>query len=153
MLSSEIAELISKYPCVQSSFSGVFAIDTIPNNIPINHFIIFNQDFSTNYGIHWLTLIRTKKYVLECFDSLGLNTDKQSLLTKHNSFTGIKFIKFNETEFQSTKSNNCGLFAVYFAINRLLNKDLSLKVFLSEYFTTDVDKNDHIIKSFFEHTS
>lgn len=149
MHSSEIVQIIEKYPCIAKNFYGIYSIDLIPKHFPVKYFIIFNEDLSTNEGTHWLALFRKSNQTLECFDSLGFNETKQSRFLKYCKIKKVKNIKFNETPFQPITSNKCGLYAIYFCLNRLLNLDLSLKTMLSEYFDDNILKNDTLIDSFF----
>lgn len=149
MLGSEISAKIESYPCVKNNFKGIFAIDTIPSNLKVHDFIIFNLDLSNEKGSHRLVLFKKSNSVFECFDSLGFNPEKQALFAKYNKSKSSKILKFNETVFQPIQSVNCGLYAIYFSINRLLNLDLSYKNVLSEYFTLNTEQNDKIVKDFF----
>lgn len=150
MQSSEFDNLFKRYPCIYKHFKGVCSIDTIPK-LKLHEFVIFNEDFSYGKGTHWLTLCNSKKTVLECFDSLGLDLKKQELLRHYLKVDKpIVYVKFNETEFQPKDSSNCGLYAAYFAINRLLNLDLSLNKFFEFYFSLDAEVNEGKVLNFFE---
>lgn len=149
MQGSDIIEVIKKYPAISINFKGIFSIDNLPKDIPTKHFIIFNEDLAENKGIHWLALIKPKNNCLECFDSLGLDTRKQDLILKYHRFKNVKQIKFNETRFQPLTSDKCGLFTLYFCINRLMNLDLSFRKFLEDFFSNEDKENEINVKAFF----
>jgi hypothetical protein len=93
-------------------------------------------------------LIKTSKYTLECFDSLGVNSEKKHLLTEHCHFRNIKEIKFNETRFQSNETNTCGLFTIYFIIERMHNLDLTFEELLEEIFEDSTFANEETVSRF-----
>ena len=113
-------------------------------------FIICNTDISTGIGLHWFCLIRTSKTTIECFDSLGISTDKKLVLEKYCNFRGVRELEFNETSFQSLESDSCGLFSIYFIIQRIHNLDMSFHKLLEEIFDDDKEKNENLVMQFCE---
>ena len=99
---------------IQDYFKCVCAIDNIPKSLKLNHFIICNIDKKNNPGLHWLIFLRYSKSTVVCFDSLSIDDHKKTLLSEYCKFTGVKTILFNETQFQSERSDSCGLFCLYF---------------------------------------
>ena len=95
MLSDQILQFFATFPQLNKYFLGVFSIDTVPKKIPINHFLVCNTVTSKGDGIHWFALFRPTKNNLECFDSLGINSEKKTFLKSHLNQKNIQKIKFN----------------------------------------------------------
>jgi hypothetical protein len=113
----EFYQYFEKFPEINKSFKGIFSIDTLPRRIKYRTFCICNTDTQNGTGKHWICFIKTDKSDIECFDSLGISSDKKELLIKHCNFKG-KHLKFNSNQFQKNDSITCGLFCVYFLIER-----------------------------------
>jgi hypothetical protein len=62
-------------------------------------------------------MLRNSKESIETFDSLGIDYDKESMLKQYCKFK-VKNLIVNETPFQSLQTDSCGLYCVYFIINR-----------------------------------
>jgi len=149
MLGCELVEKINEYCSIKHSFKGVYSINTLPKYFKKREFLFCNEDLSQNPGTHWLCFLKINQNSFECFDSLGVNENKINLFKKYLKFQKKFSLKFNETKFQHDESNNCGLFVLYFAINRMHNLDLSFKEFLTEYFSDDYFENEKKLKDFF----
>ena len=149
MLSPEIVQFFLNFHKLHKYFLGVFSIDTLPKRIPINYFLICNTDTSSGPGIHWFALFRASKSNLECFDSLGVNTAKQQILRAIN-FSGVKKLKFNESQLQPNNSSLCGQFSIYFLFERLHNLDYKFHELLNELFSDNLDTNQKVVECFFE---
>ena len=95
--------------------------------------------------------VRTSKETIECFDSLGVNDEKKQTLKSSCKFKGIKEMIFNETQFQSDVSDTCGLFSIYFIVERMFNLDLSFEEILSDIFDPENHlENENKVKEFYE---
>lgn len=129
-------------------FDGVFAFDKIPRTMNVGHFVICNTDDSSNEGKHWFALYRSDKETFECFDSLGCDLAKQNLLQNTLNFCGMKKLKFNLSQVQSSTTETCGHFCIYFIYQRLYNKDLRFKELMNEIFDTDVFVNEEKVNEF-----
>ena len=144
MWGSEIEEHISKFPFTKRHFKGVCSFDQAHNLL--NHpwdFCVLNVKESTHIGQHWFFFIQTDS-TFNIIDSIGANS---AFIRKHFSFT--KTIQFNLLPIQPRKSNKCGLYAAFFAITRISNPDLSLKQYLSAFFTSNLDQNEQTVIQFF----
>ena len=141
MISSEFASHFDHFPHAKKFLKGVYASDNLPSSLKVNHFIICNTDVLSGEGIHWYCIFRTKQSELECFDSLGINEQKKNFLEKNFNFKGVQKLKFVCTPVQSTFSNTCGHFVLYFLINRLYNKDKGFNELLNEIFCGDPVEN------------
>ena len=151
MISSEFIEIFKQYPNLLKFFDGVYASNTLPQKpIKVNHFLICNTDLSTGPGKHWFCIVRTSKDTLECFDSLGIDQEKKTFLFHHyRNSQVIKEIKINVDGVQSLNSDTCGQFVVFFIFERLHNRDLSFDDLFNECFSSDIEANEQIIKTFF----
>lgn len=134
---------------IQDYFKCVCAIDNIPKSLKLNHFIICNIDKKNNPGLHWLIFLRYSKSTVVCFDSLSIDDHKKTLLSEYCKFTGVKTILFNETQFQSERSDSCGLFCLYFIIQFSFNRDLPFEFLLESIFKEMPEANEKIITDFF----
>jgi len=130
-------------------FRGVYAYDQIPQTIKVNEFYICNTENSNSEGKHWFVVCRPTKKLLECFDSLGTPLDKKDQLAEHIRFRSIAKIKFNSTQLQADQTDTCGYHCIYFAYQRLYNKDLKFKELLNDiYNATQLEANEEKIKHF-----
>ena len=143
----EFYNYLDKFPILKTNFfSGIRSINTLPCRLNYRHFIIVNFDESTARGSHWFLFYRSTKHQIECFDSLGLTDLKKDLIVKHCKFT--QEIIFNETQFQKLDSDTCGLFVIYFCIERSFNADLDFETFLELCFVENCEENELIVKKF-----
>ena len=111
MISTDIAEFFNNYPHLKRYFLGIFNVDTIRRNIPVNHFLICNTDSSSGPGQHWFVLFRYSVSELECFDSLGVGDDRQTFL-RSVKFRGIRELHYNQSPVQLPTSTTCGHFCL-----------------------------------------
>jgi hypothetical protein len=146
----EITEYFEKLPFLRKYFVGIFSINTIPKIIKKNSFLICNTDTSNGIGKHWICFTKVSTDCIECFDSLGINEEKKQLLKSYCDFKNVSKIQFNETQFQDNGSSTCGLFAIYFAVQRFYNLDLHFDELLEEIFVNETEKNELIVKEFLE---
>ena len=72
---------------------------------------------------------------------MGITNAKRISLQTYCNFRGVKELEFNETSFQTNESNSCGLFCIYYIIQRMHNLDLSFEELLEDIFD---DKNEEI---------
>ena len=149
MLSPDIIQFFEHFHELNKYFLGVFSIDTLPKKIPLNHFLICNTDTSDGPGVHWFALFRSTKDNIECFDSLGVNPEKQETLRAKN-FLGVKKLKFNESQIQPNNSVLCGQYSIYFLFERLHNLDYKFHELINELFSDDLEANQKTVECFFE---
>ena len=144
----EFANYFVKLPLVNKQFLNVVAIDEIPKSIPVRHFLISNLSPAHLSGSHWIVIIRPEKNTLEIFNSLGGDTFKD--IQNHLKFTCKLQIHSNETPFQSDSSSSCGYFCIFFAVNRMLNLDMSFEHLLEHLFTDNLEINETNVRRFCE---
>ena len=143
----EFYNYIDKFPILKKHFfDGIRAIDLLPLHLKYRHFLIANFDESNARGSHWFSLYRSTKDKIELFDSLGLTEEKKNLILKHCKFS--QEIIFNETPFQLHDSTTCGLFVIYFCIERSFNADLDFETFLELCFVANCEENEKVVEKF-----
>jgi hypothetical protein len=147
MLGSEFIAYFSKLPILIPHFNGVYSINTIPCRIKDRTFSIINLDPKHKPGSHWFVMVKPERGNLEIFDSLGVGS-KIGLITENLKFKQKLSIEYNETPFQSADSNSCGLFAIYFSIERMFNLDMPFHTLLEEIFENKVDENENTVNFF-----
>ena len=138
-------QTIEKILSCQSSFAGCFAADEL-SNIVIKSpcFIIVNLDKRSMTGSHWIA-IGCFKNKLEIFDPLGfdlfawpnVSCDLLFFLHKYSFSRKILISK----RIQAENSQNCGLYCIYYVMNRKF-KSFSL---LQSIFSSNLRLNDSIL--------
>jgi hypothetical protein len=144
----EIVEYFDKLPYLKKHFEGIFSINTLPKKVKKDSFLICNTDKSSGLGKHWICFLRTSQNYVECFDSLGVNEEKKKLLSDYCKFQNIFKIKYNENQFQDNNSSTCGLFVIYFIIQRFHNLDLNFDELLEDIFEVRTEENEQIVTKF-----
>jgi hypothetical protein len=117
----EFQSYFEKFPHLHKNFLGVFSIDTLPKRLKYRTFCICNTDTHNGSGKHWISFIKSDKETIECFDSLGITKEKKELLLKYCCQFKAKHLHFNLNQFQKSDSITCGLYCVYFIVERLQN--------------------------------
>lgn len=121
----------------------VCALDQL-NRIQDKSFcVIVNSDTSDKSGHHWFALYRSKnrKYI-DIFDSFAIPyTHHGVFLDQFLKRQGGK-ISFNNLQYQPDCSNTCGIFCLYFLIQR--DKGISYGDILS-HFSCNLMKNNEIV--------
>lgn len=143
---SEFQTYFQKIPHVLRLFSGVYAIDELPKIIPIRHFFICNLSPKHESGSHWITVMRSENNSLDIFNSLG--QENLNYILPHFKFRKKYELNYNEDLFQDLSTKTCGFFCIYFAVQRILNYDMSLEHVLEDIFVSDPIKNDELVTSF-----
>lgn len=147
MQGSDLKSIICKIPCLRNHFLGIFSIDTLPKSIKSRTFLFSNTSVHTDVGEHWICICKADRGV-EIFDSLGLDSKKRDLYKQFCTFKKAAELKINETGFQLSTSSTCGLFAIYFAVQRFNNLELGFKTLLKEIFTSNNALNEEIVSNF-----
>jgi hypothetical protein len=147
MQSNELSDFIKKIPSLKNHFVGVFAIDLLPETIENRQFLFCNTAPHNEIGEHWFCLSKINNEI-EVFDSLGVDDAKKDLLRKFCKIKTKSKLKINDTAVQSRTSTSCGLFVLYFAINRFHNADLGFNTLLNEIFSFDVSLNEQLVSEF-----
>ena len=148
MLSNQFAEKFQKFSNLKNQLQGVYSADTLPREIKKDKFIICNTDVSSGEGKHWYCVLKLENNVLECFDSLGITREKKLFLANNFRQRYIKKIKFNVTQVQSSTSDTCGLFVLYFIVQRFHNKDENFTDLVNEIFVESHSQNEKVVLEF-----
>ena len=140
----EIKQKIERFPILKLHFKGIFAIDTIPR-LNITNFVIVNTSHSGTKGLHWIVVYLSPFRILEVFDSSGIHFEViSSALKRHNPYNIIH----NILPYQKLGTKNCGIFCIYFILNRILNLEVNFYDLLDKIFSSNLELNDGKIKDF-----
>ena len=128
----------------QAAFLGIFAIDTLPQQIPsLPVLLVVNNDTSNLSGRHWKAIFISCQRQGEVFDSLA--TPVSITLEKWmNTFTN-KWICSTLT-IQHPISPSCGAFVLHYILHRL--RQTSLKSYTEKYFDSELHVNETRIRHF-----
>ena len=144
MRGKDIKQKIKQFPILKSHFEGVFAIDTIPH-FKKTSFAIINTDLSGSKGVHWVAIYLSPHNSLEVFDSAAEHFEAISEALKK---VGNYNIIHNTAPYQKFGTKSCGLFCIYFILNRILNLETDFYDILNNIFSSNLDINEDIIKEF-----
>jgi hypothetical protein len=109
MRGAEIIEKLSGDSVTLSKCIGVFAIDRLPSNVPVDRFCICNTDKWSDEGKHWIVIYFPPQDETEYFDPLG-NDPRGEFIR----FMGEKY-KHNTQRYQPLNSNTCANYCIFFA--------------------------------------
>lgn len=112
--------------------------------------VVIKTSYFTVLFIYTLTYFNIKREAIEVFDSLGVNEEKLNNIKQYFKFRGIKTLEYNESKFQSETSESCGLFVIYFLIERLYNLDLTFDDILEDIFDINSALNEDKVIRFCE---
>ena len=119
---------------------GVFARNQIPKRVdsfPCG--FIVNTDNSDQPGTHWLAFYLKSENETELFDSYG---HKPELFH-------FKATQYNNQRLQSSTTNVCGQYCLYFLFNRCRGRSMNAII---RQFTNDYAKNDAFVNNFIVNT-
>lgn len=142
----EFDSYFKKVGVVHSCFDNVYSLDEIPRGLKLRKFIIVNLSKKSEIGTHWIVIIRSHKEIYEIFNSLGF--DNLDIILPYMQIRTKADIVFNPQQYQSSNSSTCGLFCIYFAINRVLNFDLSFHHLLEHLFDDNIANNEQKVIKF-----
>ena len=143
----ELTQLIERFASkdTKNAFMGVYAIDQLPKSIPyLPALFIINTDAKNLPGKHWKAVFISQNHHGEVFDSLSLPISTH-LLRWLNNFTYGHW-KQNKRTIQHPLSSICGVYALYFVLNRLHRKSLQS---ISREFGKTFFVNDKKMLKFF----
>lgn len=141
----QFLEYFNAMPHVKSCFRGVYSIDEIPS-LKVRQFIVCNLSKKSEPGTHWFVIVRSEKKTYEIFNSLGF--PNLNILSPHLKFRSKIEVQFNEEKFQMMATDTCGLFCIYFGVERCLNFDLNFTHLLEEIFTKNLEQNETNVSEF-----
>lgn len=149
MQGQEILNELFKFNSIKQFCKGIVSIDTIPRRFKNKEFVVINTEPSSEQGQHWFCLLKVKTNQYEIFDSLGFDEQKINLFKQYVKFPNCTF-KFNSTRVQSPSSQSCGLFVIYFIVQRLHNFDLKFEDLLNDVFSDNTEFNENSVTDFFK---
>ena len=135
MNTEEIKCVINCDPVMRYKVLGVFARDQIPALTYFPCALIVNTDTSDLPGKHWIAFYYESKEKSEFFDSYGHSPDYFDL----NAQT------YNETRVQSSISDTCGQFCLYYLLNRCRGVSMT---FVVREFSANLETNDRFVKEY-----
>ena len=131
---------------MKKGFNGVFSRNNLPNLE--NEAYIINLDHSKNTATHWVVVFVKKDEVIY-FDSFGVEYIPKEVMKKiEHSSLGNKNSKTSIFRLQGNNSIMCGCFCFLF-IEYILN-DKTLTDFTNLFGSWNFEKNDEIIKNYFQ---
>ena len=136
---------IQKYDENGPRFNGVFSRDNLPKRIKDGSYVINFDEYEAT-GTHWIALF-CKKNEVNYFDSFGV----EHIPNEIKEFIGNENIKTNIFRVQASNSVMCGYFCIGFIDFMLAGKKLT--DFTGFFAPYDIEKNDHIILSYFKDES
>lgn len=143
----ELIDIVNKIPSLKPFFKGVYSINTLPKKLKIKNFIFCNTALDFEVGKHWICFVKISSSTVECFNSLGFS-QTSNLLHTYCKFTNVQDLEFNVTSVQKPDSDTCGLFVLYFIIQRMHNLDIPFKNLMNEIFSNDLNKNEDNVTTF-----
>ena len=150
MITTDFYELLLQHQNLNHFFDGVFASDKVPKKIKPSHFIVLNTEPSGSIGQHWYAIYRHDRFIIECFDSLGIDEGKKTFLRENFRAHSTKELLFNTSRVQDLSTSTCGEFVLYYLFQRMHNQDLDFETLLNEIFSSDPVVNEQKVKKYFE---
>ena len=143
LTSDELTQLATSDKVLNSHFQGVFPSDILPQIEKYPAAFIFNNEPSTEAGMHWLAFYFPEKGQSEFFDSYGFPPEFYT-----PNFT--KFIKntkrhINTKILQSMDTAVCGDYSLFYLWHRVRGKSIEK---IDSIFTENTRMNDRMTVSF-----
>ena len=125
-----------------TKFNGVYSRNNLPKKIKDGAYVT-NLDEYADVGTHRIALFCSRSEIVY-FDSFGVEHVPEEI----KEFVGNKNIIANIFRVQANNSIMCGYFCIGFIDFMVAGKKLT--DFTSFFTPYDVEKNDHIILSYFK---
>lgn len=160
MNEQDLHNIVNKCPWIKYHFDGTFGCDDVRPIKKNHHFIIVNtrsrkkqeeeeEEEGKRAPAHWVCFFKIGTAELECFDSLGSKDRTQAILAQNYKFLkGYSSTKFSLEQYQSSDSDTCGRFCIYFANQRLRHLYDSFEDVLANIFSADTQKNEELVNNF-----
>ena len=144
MKSEDLFKYLEKDNKSLSKFNGIFAIDDLIFPISdMNGYLICNTDESYNKGKHWVVIyIDKNKKEVEYFDSLGKRPCERFI--KFMREDSNNYIIHNTKKLQSSLSDSCGFFCLYFIYFRCRN--INYKSIIDNFSSSTYENEKHVEK-------
>ena len=143
LTSDELTQLATSDPLVKSRFQGVFPSDILPKIEQYPAGFIFNNEPSTEAGMHWLAFYFPEKGQSDFFDSYGFPPEFYT-----PNFT--KLIKntkrhINTKTLQSLDTAVCGDYSLFYLWHRVRGNSIEK---IDQLFTNNTHFNDKMAVAF-----
>ena len=141
--SDELTQLATSDSLLNAHFQGVFPSDVIPKIEQYHAGFIFNNEPSTEAGMHWLAFYFPEKGQSEFFDSYGFPPEFYT----PNFTKCIKNSKrhINTKLLQSMDTAVCGDYSLFYLWHRVRGKSIEK---IDNIFTENTRLNDRMTVSF-----
>lgn len=144
----QIIKSIDFIPEAKGLFLGCYTNNSFPEqfkNVQNGFFIANTQADANNFG-HWI-LFYLKNSICYFYDSFAFHPDEYggAIARFYQDFNGPRILAVKHP-IQSDKSYVCGAYCIYFAFKMCRNRMNDL----SRVFGRNRDRNDQIVKRFFE---
>lgn len=142
MDTNQLITSLAKNPDTRTRFSGVFSSDQIPwadwESKNDRAFYIFNLDTSKEPGSHWVSIMLDPCGNNFYFDSYGDPPENENF----EKFMQLSYC-YNNHEFQSIFSSNCGQWCMYFIWHMCVGRPFEKMI---EKFSLEPQLlNDHLV--------
>ena len=130
-------------PLMNSRVLGVYSADSLPIRVNKTGLVV-NTDDSNKAGKHWIAFYFADHGVIEVFDSYGNPAEIYNKYFTDYLRNNAVCVKYNKTKLQSSFSDVCGQYCLYFLMNRIRN--ISLDDIVSNF--KNIPNNDaYVAKS------
>lgn len=150
MNAEQLSNLLQRFKCLNETIVNITAVNAVPNKIVkiFPQLYIINTDPIPNPGKYWICVIFHDTLNTDYFDSLGNSprfySSELIKFIEDNSRNGYKFIK---KSIQSSSSDICGLYVVFFALMRICF-NIPVENIYDMYFTENLFENDAFVHSY-----
>jgi len=138
----QLDEIGKKDSHVKLVFRGVFAANTLPNNLLVHNVAIVNCCNKNLPGQHWVAICQTDEHTLEFFDSFGQPPSAYNLQRK---LPTSRHIVFNTMTLQHIESEVCGQYCLYYCYYKA--RGWPMNQLLYQNFSNDTLNNDSRVVS------
>ena len=132
--------LLNGDDATRAAFDGVYPLDQLPRAVPHYPFLMFVNTQSHNLpGLHWIVVFIDAAKVGDVFDSFALPLSNTLIqwLNRHTRRWGQSHLTL-----QHPLSSTCGAFALYYALHRLKEKNVT--------FHKTFHDNEKLVLDFFK---
>ena len=124
---------------------GVFPADLIPKHWEKPAALVFNTDIHTKPGTHWVAIYVNEHGEGIYFDSFGLPPFIEHHIKRIRN--NCRIYRWNNRQIQNYTSDVCGHYCVMFLHIMCGSVDF---VRFCDIFTTDLHKNDVLVREYYE---
>ena len=147
MNAHELRNIISRDIRLNRQFLGLFAADELPCQMSVRSLAIVNCCERTRPGKHWIAICQETSNRLEMFDSYGLAPSMYNLEKK---LPVSNVVVYNTKQLQSTFSNVCGQYCLYYCYLKTRGNTMSdiVSIFSNDVFSNDIYVYNSVLKMF-----